>query len=307
MAGGVITTGNSPKALRPGVKAWFGRMYQDYTPRYVELFDKVNSTMSYEEYVGITGFGPANVKAQGQNLTYDTEQQTFVSRLTNVTVALGYEVTMEEIEDNLYMQVASTRAAALARSMHQTKETFGALVYLNGFNNTYAGGDGVSLWNTAHPTQSGNQSNMLAVGADLSEAAIEDLIIQIRNATDDRGLRIQLMPRSLIIAPANEFIANRILKSHYQSGTGNNDINVLKANASLPDGIKINPFLSASPMTWSIRTNIPSGTGLIYQERRAIKFDTDNSFDNKNEKFSADERYVFGWADWRSTFSSQAP
>ena len=308
---GIITTGSFPKALWPGIKAWWGRSYNEHPIEYTDLFDTTTSDKSYEEYVQATGFGLAPQKPQGQGVAYDSEQQGFVTRLTNVAYGLGYIVTQEELADNLYEVVSKRRAAANAFSMRQTKENIASNVYNNAFSNTYAGGDGVSLLNATHPnTSGGTWSNLLTVAANLSETAIENLIIQQMLATNDRGLRINLMPKSLIVHPSNWFEANRILKSVYSYNTGatnpstqSNAINVMHATNALPDGIKMNHYLS-STKAWFIRAQVPAGTGMIYQEREAITFDQDNDFDTMNAKAKSYERYAFGWGDPRALWGT---
>jgi hypothetical protein len=299
---GVISTSNHPKFLWPGVKAVWGKSYDDHQTEYTDLFDSFTSDKAYEEDVQLVGFGLAVAKNQGSAVTYDSEVQGFVTRYTHVAYALGYIVTHEELKDNLYTEVSSTRASSLARGFRQTKERIGAGIYNRAFNASYTGGDGVSLLNAAHPNTSGGSfSNILSVSADLSETAIEDLTIQIMGATDDRGLLINLMPKSLHIARQNWYEANRILNSVYQTGNANNDINVVKATNALPMGIKLNHYFTDAD-AWFIRTNVPNG--LKYYEREAIMFDQDNDFDTMNAKAKGYERYSFGWTDPRALFGS---
>lgn len=297
----VITTGTHPKALWPGIHAWWGRMYNEHIEEYPELFDKETSDKAYEEDVEITGFGLAPVKPEGTAIQYDTESQGSVSRYTHVAYALGYIVTYEELRDDLYEVVSKRRAQALAFSMRQTKENIGANVWNRAFNSSYTGGDGVSLISTAHPTLSGNQSNQLTTAADLSELAIEDLVIQIMQTTNNRGLKISNLPQSLHVAPAQWFEANRIMKSVLQNDTANNAINVLKATNALPKGIKVNHYFTSNT-AWFVRTNIPRG--LTYMEREAISFDQDNDFDTKNAKAACYERYSFYWTDFRQLYGT---
>lgn len=298
---GVIYTSNHPKALWPGVKAWFGRMYDEHVEEYSKIFDRDSSTRAYEERVELTGFGLAPIKNQGGSISYDSETQGITSRLTNVTYALGYVVTMEELQDNLYEMVSKRRSKALAFSMRQTKETVAANILNRGFNSSYTGGDGKELLATDHPTLDGTQSNELTVAADLSEAALEDLLVQIMQAKNSRGLRIALKGDKLIVPPALFYEANRILKSALQNDTANNAINALKATNALPGGIVLNHYLTDTD-AWFIKTNCPEG--LIYQERMAMEFEQDNDFDTKNAKAAAVERYTFGWCDFRSIFGS---
>lgn len=298
----VITTGTHPKALWPGIKAWWGRSYNEHVIEYTDLFDTETSDKSYEEEVEITGFGLAPAKPEGTAIVYDTETQGAVTRYTNVAYALGYIVTYEELRDNLYEVVSKRRAQALAFSMRQTKENIAANIYNRAFNSSYTGGDGVSMCSASHPTLSGNQSNLLATPADLSEAAIEDLVIQTMQTTNNRGLKISCIPQSLHVSTQNWFEANRVVESVLQNDTSNNAINVIKASGTFPKGIKLNHYFS-SATAFFIRTNIPRGTQ--YFEREAVSFDQDNDFDTKNAKAACYERYVFGWTDFRGVFATQ--
>lgn len=297
----VISTGNHPKALWPGIKAWWGRSYDKLPEEYKMLFDMESSDKQYEEDVQVTGFGLAPVKAEGTSIVFDSEIQGFVSRYTHVAYALGYIVTYEELQDNLYEVVSKRRSEALAFSMKQTKENVAANVYNRAFTTGYNFGDGTILCNAAHPTTSGSQSNVLSVAADLSEASLEDMLVQIMLATNDKGLRISLMPQSLIVAPQGWFEANRILKSTLQNDTANNAVNVLKAESAIPGGIKMNHYLTDSD-AWFVRTNAPRG--MIGYQRNPISFDQDNDFNTKNAKSMAYERYSFGVTDWRALFGS---
>ena len=297
----VITTGQHPKALWPGIKEWWGRSYAEHPVEYSDLFDTETSDKAYEEDVEITGFGLAPVKQQGTAINYDTEAQGSVTRYTHVAYALGYIVTFEELRDDLYEVVSKRRAKQLALSMRQTKENVGANTYNRAFTAGYVGGDGQVMVCSTHPTLNGNQSNVLTTAADLSEASIEDLTIQIMQALNNRGLKINLMPQSLHIPPQLWYEANRILKSVLQNDTNNNAINVLKATNVFPKGIKMNHYFT-SATAWFIRTNAP--TGMKHYERDAIMFDQDNDFDTKNAKAACYERYSFGWSDWRGIFGT---
>ena len=304
---GVILTSNHPKALWPGVKGWWGRTYDTHQTEYTDCFDTSTSDKAYEEFAQITGFGVVPVKAQGQPAEYDTETQGPVTRFVHVSYALGYIVTYEELKDNLYAGVSRTRATSLANAFRQTKERVGANIYNRAFSASYLLADGKALCATDHPnTSGGTYSNKFAVDADLSEAAVEDMVIQIMQATDDRGMLINLMPRSLHVAPANYFVANRILMTVQQTGTANNDINVVKALGVVPQGVKVNHYFTA-PQAWFIRTNIPTGRGLLYLEREGVSFTQDNDFDTKNAKALGCERYAFGCVDPRAVFGSNGP
>lgn len=298
---GAIATGNHPKALWPGIKAWWGRVYDEHKPEYTDLFDMEKSSQNYEEDVQVTGFGLAPVKPQGTSVHYDSETQGYSTRYTHVVYALGYIVTREELEDNLYATVSKRRAGALAFSMRQTKENVAAQVYNRYATAGYTGGDGSVLLVTSHATTSGSQSNILSTAADISEAAIEDLLTQIMAATNDRGLKISLMPRSLHVHRNDWFEANRILKSVLQNDTANNAVNVLRATNALPGGIFVNHYFTDTD-AWFVRTNVPRG--MIGYQRRPVEFTQDNDFDTENAKAKNTERYSFGWTDWRALYGS---
>lgn len=297
----IITTGSHPKALWPGIRAWWGRSYNEHVPEYPDLFETDTSDKAYEEEPEITGFGLAPVKPQGQQIFYDTEVQGPVSRYTHVAYALGYVVTFEELRDDLYEVVSKRRAQQLAFSMRQTKENILSAVYNQGFNSSFPGADGVQLFSTAHPTLSGNQSNLLTTAADISETAVEDICIQIMQMTNNRGFKISGLPQSLNVPPQQWFEANRIYHSVLQNDTANNAVNVLRATGAFPKGIKVNHYFS-SATAWFVRTNIPRS--LQYFERDKLTFDQDNDFDTKNAKAACYERYSAFWSDWRGAFGT---
>lgn len=297
----IITTGSHPKALWPGIKAWWGRSYNEHVPEYPDLFEMDTSDKAYEEEPEITGFGLAPVKPQGQQIFYDTEVQGPVSRYTHVAYALGYIVTFEELRDDLYEVVSKRRAQQLAFSMRQTQENILSAVYNQGFNSSFPGADGVQLFSSAHPTLSGNQSNLLTTAADISETAVEDICIQIMQTTNNRGFKISALPQSLNVPPAQWFEANRILHSVLQNDTSNNAVNVLRATGAFPKGIKVNHYFSSST-AWFVRTNIPRS--LQYFERDKLTFDQDNDFDTKNAKAACYQRYSAFWSDWRGAFAT---
>lgn len=296
-----ITTGNHPKSLWPGIKAFFGKTYAEKPMVCDMVFSKQTSDKAYEEVVEETGFGLAPVKAEGNAVSYDTDTQGYVTRYTNVTYGLGAIITQEAIEDNQYENVATRKAAKLARSMRQTKENVHANILNRGFNSAFVGGDGKELFATDHPTLAGNQSNELAVAADLSEASLEDLLILIRQARDSRGLRIQLEGQKLVVPSALAFEATRIVSSVNQSGTANNDINAMKAMGMLPGGICIWDYLTDDD-AFFITTDAPEG--LTSFQRRALQLTQDNDFDTTNARMKATERYSVGWSDWRGVYGS---
>lgn len=296
----VITTGNHPKDLWPGIKAHFGHEYNEHPEEWSKIFKEETSEKAYEEIVETTGFGPAPVKAQAAAATFDSTMQGYTARFTHVAYALGYIVTYEELKDNLYEQVSKSRAGALAFSMRQSRE----LTHANILNNAFTsgtGGDGQFLCVSTHPTRSGNQSNLLTTAADLSEASIEDLIVQIMAAKNNRGHQIHLMPQKLLVHRNNWFEANRILKSVLQNDSADNAINVLKATNALPGGIVMNHYLTDTN-AWFITTNAKNG--LCSFTREKVSFSKDNDFDTKNAKALAYERYSVGWADWRGAFGT---
>lgn len=296
-----ITTGSHPKALWPGVKAFFGKTYAEKPMVCDRVFDAMTSDKAYEEYVEETGFGLAGVKAEGASVSYDTDAQGYTTRLTNVTYGLGAIVTREAIEDNQYDRVAQSKARKLARSMRATKETVFANILNRGFDSNYTGGDGKELFATDHPTVNGTQSNELAVAADLSEAAIEDALILIDGIRDSRGILAQLEGRMLIVPRQLTFEAHRIMNSTLQSGSGNNDINAMRNMGMLPDGVVTWSYLTDED-AWFIKTD--ADTGLMRQQRRALELSQDNDFDTENARMKATERYVGGWGDWRGVVGS---
>lgn len=301
--GGVISTGNHPKALWPGVIAWWGRDYNDYPKEWTQMFDEETSEKAYEEEVKITSFGLAPVKAQGASISYDSESQGQVTRYTHVTYALGFAVTMEELMDNLYAQVSQTRVQALARSHRITEEIVAADIYNNAFDANFPGSDGVSLLSASHPNVTGGTfSNVLSVAADLSETSLEDLITQMSLATDDRGLIIALKPKQLIVHPSNWWNANRILESVFQNDSANNAVNVLKATNAIPGGVMQGHYLDA-PNAWFLRTDAPRGLRRFTRMKATIE--KDNDFGTKNALTSAVQRFSIGWSDPLTLFGSE--
>lgn len=296
-----ISTGNHPKALWPGIYAWWGRSYEDHGMECQDLFESHTSDKAYEEIVEATGFPIAPVKPEGSSTTYVSESQGKVQRSTHVAYSQGYIVTKEELDDNLYEVVSKRRAQANAFAMYTTKETVAANIYNRAFDSNYTFGDGVELLSTAHPTASGNQSNELSTAADLSEASLEDMLIQIMQTKNSKGLQIRVMPKCLIVPSNLWFEANRIITSTLQNDTANNAINVIKSTGALPDGIKVNHYLTDTD-AWFVRTNVPNG--MMMFQRKAIEFSQDNDFDTDNAKAKAYERYSFTVGDFRALFGS---
>lgn len=300
---GVINTGSHPKLLWPGIKEIWGQIYDSHPVEYTDLYDIETSRQAYEQDVQITGFGLAPQKAQGAPIQYDSEMQGWVTTYLHIAYALGYAVTKEEIEDNLYKQVAERRTKANAFSMAQTIENVAAFLYNNGFTSTFfTTPDGQPMISTAHVNVTGGTfSNRITTPADLSEASLEDLTIQIMDARMDRGLRISVMPTSLHIAPSEWYNANRILESVLQNNTANNAINVLKATNAFPKGIKLNHYFT-DPDAWFIRTNIPAG--LKFYWRNKPELDRDNDFNTKNALASSYMRFSVGITDPRAIYGS---
>ena len=295
MPAGVINSGSHPKALWPGVHDFWGQIFNEHPEEFPDLFDIMSSTMAYEEEVQVTGFGLAPVKAEGAPISYDSEVQGPTARYTHVAYALGYIVTLEELRDNLYEKVSNRRAAANAVSIRQTVENVSANIYNRAFNASYTFADASTLISTSHAfTTGGTMSNRLSPDADLSEAALEDLTIQIMGFQSDRGLFFNFMPQSLIIPRQEWYNANRILKSVLQNDTSQNAINVLKATNAFPKGIKMNHYLTAAH-AWFIRTNAQNGMQFFW--RTKPEFDQDNDFDTKNAKAATYLRFSCGATD----------
>ncbi len=298
---GIINSSSFAKALWPGVNAWYGKAYGEYPVEYTKLFDTFKSTRQFEEDVGVSSFGLAIAKPEGAAISYDTERQAFISRYNHVVYALGFVITREIMEDDQYDVVGQRKAQGLAFSMRQTKEIIAANVYNRAETAGYVGGDGVTLLSTSHPNFAGGTwSNRLTTAADLSEAALEQAMIDIAGFTNDRGLLISVRPKSLIIARQNIFEAKRLVAPDGRPGTDTNDINALKALGMVPE-VVVNHYLT-DPDAWFIRTDVPHG--MKHFERRADAFEMDNDFDTENAKFKATARYSFGWTDPRGVYGS---
>lgn len=297
----VITSGSFAKALWPGVAKWYGDSYNDWKVEYTDLFETMKSRKAWEEFVSISGMGLAMIKGEGAPVMYDSEQQGFVTRATHVEYALGMQITKNMVADDQYDVVGPRKAKKLARSMRQTKETVGANVYNRAFNSSYTFGDGVELVSTVHPNVAGGTwSNEIATAADISEASLEQACIDIGSWTDDRGLKIAARPMKLIVPIQLDFEANKILKTEYEVGTANNTVNVVRSR--FPKGVFVSHYLTDTD-AWFIRTDVPDS--LMYVERAADSFASDNDFDTSNAKFKAEGRYSFTCADQRGIYGSQ--
>lgn len=269
---------------------------------FLDIFTKYNSDMAFEEEVGISGMGLAQMKTEGSGISYDEMRQGFTTRYTHATYALGFQITREAYEDGLAVVQSMRKAQALAFSMRQTKETLAALVLNRAFTAAYAGGDGKELCATDHPNVAGGTwSNELAVAADLSEAALEQMCIQVAAFTNDRGMKIAIRPQKLLIPPALEFEAARILKSVNQAGTTNNDINAIRAMGKFPGGVIVNHYLTDDD-AFFVLTDCPDG--MKYFERRADSFAEDNDWETEVAKFKSVFRGSWGWTDPRSVIGS---
>lgn len=293
----VISTGSHPKALWPGVRAWVMNDYETHEKEYTQIFDVQSSKMAYEEDVELSGFGLVKVKAEGAAVEYDTITQGPTTRYRHVAYSLGYIVTREMIDDNLYEAKSMQFAKALRFSFATSKEIVHANVLNRAFTSTYTGSDGKELVATDHPTMGGTQSNELATPADLSEASLEDVLTMIGTAKNSRGLPIKLRPMKLVISPSEMFNADRLLNSVGQSGTANNDINAVRGKVS----VVVNHYLTDAD-AWFVTTNAPNG--LISFQRKAFEFSQDNDFDTMNAKAKGYERYSCGFTDWRGVYGS---
>jgi hypothetical protein len=290
------------KELLPGLNALYGLEYARYGEEHKEIYETEKSERSFEEETKLAGFGAAPVKNEGQAIAYDNAQEAFTSRYNHETIALGFSITEEAVEDNLYDSLSARYTKALARGMAYTKQVKAAAVINNGFSANYIGGDGVSLFSTAHPlVNGGTNSNRPATGADLNETSLEAAVIQIAAWTDEKGLLIAAKPRKLIVPPSLMFVATRLLETSLRVGTTDNDINALKNNGSIPEGYTVNHFLTDSN-GWYLTTDVPNG--LKHFVRTPMATSMDGDFDTGNVRYKARERYSFGWSDPLGIFGS---
>lgn len=289
------------KQLEPGLNALFGLEYKQYPEQWKAIFDTNTSIKAFEEDVLMEGFGAAPVKSEGQGVNYDAASELWTARYSHDTIALAFSITEEAEEDNLYASLAKKYAKALARSMVHSKEITAANILNNGFNSSFKGGDGKEMLATDHPTSNGTQSNELATAADFSETSLEQMLINISNLTDDRGIPIAAMGECLIIPTALQFDAERVLNSNLRSATAENDINANRSMGMLPKGVKINQRLTDTD-AWFIKTDCPDGLKMF--QRRALKKGMEGDFETGNVRYKVSERYSFGWTDWRGIFGS---
>jgi hypothetical protein len=290
------------KELLPGLNALFGLEYARYGEEHKEIFETETSERSFEEETKLSGFSAAPVKNEGSAIAYDNGQEVFTARYNHETIALGFSLTEEAIEDNLYDSLSSRYTKSLARAMSYTKQTKGAAVLNNGFDTGFPGGDGVPLFSASHPTVSGGvNSNIPTTAADLNETSLEAAVIQIAAWVDERGLLIAAKPRKLVIAPSNMFVATRLLETDLRVGTADNDINALKSNGSIPEGYTVNHFLT-DPDAWFLKTDVPNG--MKHFVRTPLANSMDGDFDTGNVRYKSRERYSFGWSDPLGMFGS---
>ena len=291
------------KELLPGLNALFGMEYARYGEEHKEIYETEKSERSFEEETKLSGFSAAPVKNEGSAIAYDNAQEAFTARYNHETIALGFSITEEAVEDNLYDSLSARYTKGLARAMAYTKQVKAASVLNNGFTGgVYAGGDGVALFSTAHPLVSGGtNSNRPSTNSDLNETSLENAVIQIAAWTDERGLLIAAKPRKLVVPPALQFVATRLLETNRRVGTADNDINALKNNGSIPEGYTINHYLTDTN-AWFLCTDVPNG--LKHFERMALTTGMDGDFDTGNVRYKARERYSFGFSDPLGVFGS---
>jgi hypothetical protein len=282
------------KELLPGLNALFGMEYGKYENEHAEIYETENSERSFEEEVKLSGFGAAPVKPEGQAINYDNAQESFVARYNHETVAMGFSITEEAMEDNLYDSLSARYTKALARSMAYTKQVKAASLLNTGFT-TFNSGDGVTLFNTAHPTVGGaTNANRPAADADLNETSLEQAVIDIAAYVDERGLLIACRPRKLIVPPALMFVATRLLETELRTATADNDTNALRSNGSIPEGYRVNHYLTDAD-AWFLTTDCPNG--MKHFVRTAMTTGMDGDFDSGNVRYKARERYSFGVSD----------
>ena len=282
------------KELLPGLNALYGLEYAKYEDEHAEIYETENSERSFEEEVKLSGFGAAPVKAEGSAISYDNAQEHYTARYNHETIAMGFSITEEAMEDNLYDSLSARYTKALARAMAYTKQTKAANILNTGFT-TFQSGDGVALFSASHPTVAGGtNANTLAVAADLNETSLEQAVIDIAAYTDERGLLIAARPRKLIVPPALMFVATRLLQTELRVGTADNDINALRSNGSIPEGFRVNHYLTDAD-AFFITTDVPNG--MKHFVRTAMSTSMDGDFDTGNVRYKARERYSFGVSD----------
>jgi hypothetical protein len=289
------------KELLPGLNALFGLEYKSYSEEHKEIYDTETSERSFEEETKLSGFSAAPVKSEGAAIAYDNAQEAWTARYSHETIALGFSITEEAVEDNLYDSLSKRYTKALARAMAYTKQVKAASVLNNGFSSTYAGGDGQALFSANHPLVSGGTNSNRLTASDLNETSLEAAVIQIAGWTDERGLLIAAKPNKLIVPPALMFTAKRLLDTELRVATADNDINALKAMGSIPGGYTVNHFLTDTN-AWFLTTDVPNG--MKHFVRTPLQNSMDGDFDTGNVRYKSRERYSFGWSDPLGMFAS---
>ena len=290
------------KELLPGLNALFGLEYAKYGEEHKEIFETESSERSFEEETKLSGFGTAPVKNEGSCISYDNAQEAWTARFNHETIAMGFAITEEAIEDNLYDSLSARYTKALARAMAYTKQTKAAAILNNATSSGYTGGDGKVLLATDHPLiNGGTNANTPSTQVDLNETSLEAAVIAMAAWTDERGLLIAAKPKKLVIPPGNMFVATRLLQTEGRVGTADNDLNALKTNGSVPGGYAVNHYLTDSD-AWYLMTDIPNG--LKHFNRAAMKQSMDGDFDTGNVRYKARERYSFGWSDPLGVYGS---
>lgn len=290
------------KELLPGLNALFGLQYATYDQEHKEIYETETSERSFEEETKLSGFSAAPVKNEGSAISYDNAQEAWTARYNHETIALGFSLTEEAIEDNLYDSLSARYTKALARAMAYTKQVKAAAVLNNGFSSAYVGGDGVALFSASHPLVSGGtNSNVPTTPADLNETSLEAAVIQISLWTDERGLLIAAKPKKLVVPTSLQFVATRLLETELRVGTTDNDINAIKNNGSVSEGYCVNHFLTDTN-AWFLTTDVPNG--MKHFVRSPLSNSMDGDFDTGNVRYKSRERYSFGWSDPLGMFGS---
>jgi len=297
-----ISRAQMVKELIPGLNALYGLEYKKYAEEHREIYETETSDRSFEEEVKLSGFGTAPVKAEGAAMTYDNAQESYTSRYVHETIVLGFSITEEAMEDNLYEKASSRYTKALARAMANTKQVKAAATLNNGFDSNFPGGDGQPLFSTAHPlVGGGTNANRPTVAVDLNETSLENAVIQIAGWTDERGLLIAAKPMKAIVPPSLMFVIERLMKTELRTSTADNDVNAIRTMGAIPGGYAVNHYLT-DPDAWFLKTDVPNG--LKHFVRVAMQTGADGDFDTGNMRYKARERYSFGWSDHLGMWAS---
>ncbi len=305
----VITRSAHPDMLWPGVLEIFGLNYEEFPELWPQYFDRIEGELATERLIEATGFGLARTKTEGAPITYDTDAEGYATLATPAVIGLGYQVTREELEDGLYTEVSLPRAESLAFSEHITIELIHANQFLNGFSGSFTFGDGQAMFSNAHPTKSGNQSNLngqSGVAANFSEASLEDMIKQVYLTKNSRGLQVNLRPTMIMVSAADMFNSTRVLESQLRTSTANNDINAVKQMGLIPEGVLVNPYLGVETTgSWFVRTSVQKRKGSVSIWRRDPELERDADFDTENAKAKTTARFIPSNGDWRGWYGNQ--